>query len=126
MFKFFFDSRSHFANFKNLISFFYNKGKILYAELPPEVFAEKLDINFQKSVSYYINLAQNTDLAEMDEFIEEQDLFWMHEALKENILTSFYGQVEMKQGIMNAEKQVLKGELSSFEAADQLFKNHKN
>lgn len=76
MFKFSFDPRRHFNTIKHLISFFYNDGKILYTELPPDVFAEKLDINFQKSVSFYINLAQSSDLVEMDKFIEGQDLFW--------------------------------------------------
>lgn len=57
---------------------------------------------------------------------KEQDLYWMHETLKENLLADFYLKQENKLQISSAENKVLKGELSSFEAADQLFKIYKN
>jgi LAO/AO transport system kinase len=56
---------------------------------------------------------------------KEQDLFWMHESLKESILADFYQNNALKTKIERAEQNVMKGDLSSFEAADELFKNYK-
>lgn len=56
----------------------------------------------------------------------EQDQFWMHETLKELILADFFEDNSHQEAISNLEKQVVKGEISSFAAAEKLYRQFKN
>jgi LAO/AO transport system kinase len=56
----------------------------------------------------------------------EQDQFWMHETLKELILADFFEDENHQEAISNLEKQVVKGEISSFAAAEKLYRQFKN
>jgi LAO/AO transport system kinase len=56
----------------------------------------------------------------------EQDQFWMHETLKELILADFFEDETHQEAILNLEKQVVKGEISSFAAAEKLYRQFKN
>jgi LAO/AO transport system kinase len=56
----------------------------------------------------------------------EQDQFWMHETLKELILADFFEDESHQEAISTLEKQVVKGEISSFAAAEKLYRQFKN
>ena len=56
----------------------------------------------------------------------EQDQFWMHETLKELILADFFEDETHQEAISNLEKQVVNGEISSFAAAEKLYRQFKN
>lgn len=56
----------------------------------------------------------------------EQDKYWMHESLKELILNEFFANETNQRAIEAFEKQVVNGEISSFAAADILYKQFKN
>ena len=56
----------------------------------------------------------------------EQDKMWLSDTLKEMILSGFFADKQMLQKLKESEEQVVKGELSSFQAADQLFETYKN
>lgn len=56
----------------------------------------------------------------------EQDQFWMHETLKELILADFFEDDSHQEAISKLEKQVVKGEISSFAAAEKLYRQFKN
>lgn len=56
----------------------------------------------------------------------EQDQFWMHETLKELILADFFEDNSHQEAISILEKQVVKGEISSFAAAEKLYRRFKN
>ena len=55
----------------------------------------------------------------------EQDQFWMHETLKELILADFFEDDSHQEAISILEKQVVKGEISSFAAAEELYRQFK-
>lgn len=56
---------------------------------------------------------------------KQQDSYWVDESLKELILSGFFSKVGVKDELFNLKQQVLKGEISSFEAADLIFKQFK-
>lgn len=55
----------------------------------------------------------------------EQQKYWMHETLKEKILTDAYSNPIYKELITELEDKIIKGHLSSFQAAEMLFKGLK-
>ena len=56
----------------------------------------------------------------------DQDQFWMHETLKDLILADFFENDAHQEAISSLSKQVVKGEVSSFAAAEQLYEKFKN
>jgi LAO/AO transport system kinase len=56
----------------------------------------------------------------------EQDQFWMHETLKELLLADFFENEINSELIANYEKQVVRGEISSFSAAEKIYNQFKN
>ena len=56
----------------------------------------------------------------------EQDKMWLSDTLKEMILSGFFADKEMLQKLKETEEKVVKGELTSFQAADQLFETYNN
>ena len=50
-----------------------------------------------------------------------QDIYWLGETLKEKILNDFYSNEKMKNLLQEKENEVLNGEISSFQAADELY-----
>jgi LAO/AO transport system kinase len=57
---------------------------------------------------------------------QQQDRFWMLESLKEFILADFFENVKMKESIKTLEQEVIQGNISSFDAAEKLYKQFKN
>lgn len=60
---------------------------------------------------------------------KRQDRYWLKERMNELLLREFYGNSELVEALKHMEEAVLKGEKSSFLAADelyQLFKNEKD
>lgn len=55
---------------------------------------------------------------------KQQDQFWFEETLKEFILKHYYNQHDFKIDLKELKRKVLEGEISSFEAAKQLFNKH--
>jgi LAO/AO transport system kinase len=55
----------------------------------------------------------------------EQDQYWMHETLKDLILADFFEDDSYQDAISILEKQVVKGEISSFAAAEELYRQFK-
>ncbi|MFN5418577.1 MAG: methylmalonyl Co-A mutase-associated GTPase MeaB [Flavobacteriia bacterium] len=55
---------------------------------------------------------------------KQQDQFWFEETLKEFILKHYYNQTNFKLDLKELKRKVLAGEISSFEAAKQLFNKH--
>lgn len=55
----------------------------------------------------------------------KQDQFWMHETLKELLLNDYYKNEFLVSETRNMEEKVVKGEISSFEAAENLYQLYK-
>lgn len=55
----------------------------------------------------------------------EQAVWWMYQAIETKLKESFYESAGMRKKINAFEKEVKKGKISSFEAADQLFEIYK-
>lgn len=55
----------------------------------------------------------------------EQDKMWLSETLKEMILSGFYDNQELMTSLKSAEDRMDKGELTSFQAAEELFELYK-
>jgi LAO/AO transport system kinase len=56
-----------------------------------------------------------------DENRKKQDCYWLNESLKEMILHEFFGNEEMHKALMDMEKNVFKGNVSSFQGAEKLY-----
>jgi LAO/AO transport system kinase len=56
---------------------------------------------------------------------KEQDNYWFEESLKELVLNSFYGQDEISEKLKLFKEKITKGEISSFQAAYELFEKYK-
>lgn len=54
----------------------------------------------------------------------EQAKYWMYETINQALLDGFYKNEQMEQQILNAEKQVLSNEVSSFIAANRLLEEY--
>lgn len=52
---------------------------------------------------------------------KEQDKMWLTESLKELLLNGFFGNPRLVKALADYEKKVIKGEISSFEAAERLY-----
>ncbi len=55
----------------------------------------------------------------------EQDKYWMHETLKDLILSDFFDDETRQQTILALEKQVMDGAITSFAAAEILYQQYK-
>jgi LAO/AO transport system kinase len=56
---------------------------------------------------------------------QEQDKYWLHETLKDLILSDYFGNEAHQQAITQLEQEVVSGAMSSFAAADLLYKQFK-
>lgn len=56
---------------------------------------------------------------------KEQDKHWLSESLKELILADFFEDKDMMTRLENMKKKIASGEITSFQAADELFKEFK-
>ena len=56
----------------------------------------------------------------------EQDKRWLRETLKELLLADFFSNEQMLKALLNMENAVAAGEISSFQAADQLYELFKH
>ena len=67
----------HFNSIRKLLIFFAtSKSKVIYVDLPVEVFKSYLDIDVEDTVSSYLNAASSLDIETYDSFIQEHDIFW--------------------------------------------------
>ncbi|MEX2485887.1 MAG: methylmalonyl Co-A mutase-associated GTPase MeaB [Brumimicrobium sp.] len=57
---------------------------------------------------------------------KNQDKYWLHETITEILMTDFYNADRLKERIKSTEEAVVKGEMSSFEAAEKLIKLYRN
>lgn len=64
---------------------------------------------------------QNTLNSSISFHRNQQNAFWLNETLKELILSDFYAHEEILKALKKSELQVQNGELSSLEAAEQLY-----
>lgn len=80
----------------------------------PEVWAQIEDYRWQTNQNGYFLKRRNA-----------QASFWMHETIQDQMKQAFYQHPEMKQKIDEFEQQVLKREISSFEAARRLLEYYK-
>lgn len=55
-----------------------------------------------------------------------QDKMWLTDTLKEMLLSDFFSNGEMMAELKEMQKSVMNGELSSFQAADKIYKYYKN
>ena len=55
-----------------------------------------------------------------------QDKFWFHETLKELILNQFFNDTKIGEKIDTLESKIIEGKISSFQAAEELFKQYLN
>lgn len=55
-----------------------------------------------------------------------QDKFWFQETLKELLLNQFFGNEETKKEIKKMEENIIKGTITSFQAAEDVFRNYIN
>lgn len=70
-------SREHISSAFNLIKFFVTgKSKVVYVELPVDVFKEHLDFNAEDVLSSHLNIAASIDISLYDEFIRDYEIFW--------------------------------------------------
>jgi LAO/AO transport system kinase len=53
---------------------------------------------------------------------QSQDIYWFQETLKEYVLNDFFQTEGIKKGISELEELILKGKISSFQAAEDIFK----
>ena len=53
---------------------------------------------------------------------KSQDKYWLHESIKDTLMSNFYSAQWLKKEIAQVEKDVVEGKLSSFEGADKLIK----
>jgi LAO/AO transport system kinase len=51
----------------------------------------------------------------------EQSKFWIHQTIQELLTSSFYNHPQVMQHISKLEEEVMKGQITSFDAAQQLF-----
>ena len=70
-------------------------------------------------IESFIN--QNTINGSIESTRNQQNAFWLNETLKELILNDFYSKEIVLQALRKSEELVLSGELSSLEAAEQLY-----
>ncbi|NBC25337.1 MAG: methylmalonyl Co-A mutase-associated GTPase MeaB [Bacteroidetes bacterium] len=56
----------------------------------------------------------------------EQSAWWMHETIREKLTSEFYGNPDIEEKLSKIEKQVNKGEISSFAAAERLIEVYKS
>jgi len=55
-----------------------------------------------------------------------QDKFWFHETLKEFIFNQFFGNKDVVKEIEEIEIEITEGKISSFQAAEEVFKHYLN
>ena len=67
----------------------------------------------------YVNAARNNGWWTENRKI--QDKYWLRETLKEMILNDFFSESDLINALHSEENSVLKGEVSSFSAADKLY-----
>ncbi|MFK8044311.1 MAG: methylmalonyl Co-A mutase-associated GTPase MeaB [Crocinitomicaceae bacterium] len=66
---------------------------------------------------------QTADTGFFDKKRQTQQVYWMHESLKDLILDKAYNNANFKSKIKNFESDLKSGKISSFAAAEELFKN---
>lgn len=76
-----------------------------------------------ETIESYLNLTTTNGWFENHRRI--QDKYWLRETIKEMILNDFFGNSHFTKELHVLEKKVYQGELSSFHAADLLYKSFK-
>lgn len=76
------------------------------------------------TISEFVDATQENGFFEFRR--HEQDKYWMHETLKDFILSDFFENETHRQSIQEMEKKVISGEISSFTAAETLYEQYKN
>jgi LAO/AO transport system kinase len=56
----------------------------------------------------------------------EQAKYWMHETIKDKLITDLYSLEDIKALIKNNERAILENQISPFKAADDIFSNYKS
>jgi LAO/AO transport system kinase len=83
--------------------------------------------NIDKVVDVIDSFCQQTKLnGSFDQNRHEQDKVWLKETVKEYILQEFFNNEVYKGMMKDLEERVLKGELTSFQAADIILKKYRN
>lgn len=67
----------------------------------------------------FINHTKNNSY--FNEHRIEQSKFWLHQTIKEKLMYHFYHHPEITKKIQQLEQKILNGEITSFEAADQVL-----
>lgn len=75
------------------------------------------------TIEQFVN--QTTINGHFDKKRSAQDKYWMHETIADILLSDFYDSKDLKDLIKAMERQVINGEISSFDAADQLIERYK-
>lgn len=75
------------------------------------------------TIEQFVN--QTTINGHFDKKRRAQDKYWMHETIADILLSDFYDSNDLKDLIKAMERQVINGEISSFDAADQLIERYK-
>lgn len=84
------------------------------------------DLNIDKTYELIKSYENHTKLnGYFSELRKNQDKHWMHETIADTLLSGFYDAPVIKEKVRSIEKQVINGELSSFEASDLLMKLYK-
>jgi LAO/AO transport system kinase len=76
-----------------------------------------------ETIESYLNLT--TTNGWFDNHRRIQDKYWLRETIKEMILNDFFGNSHFTNELQELENKVYQGELSSFHAADLLYKSFK-
>jgi LAO/AO transport system kinase len=91
----------------------------------PQVFTcsaienRNIDRVYDMLLEFYTNVLKNGSL---EESRKEQDKMWLAESLKELISNDFFSNAGMLEQLKVTEDRVFKGELTSFQAAEYLYK----
>lgn len=56
---------------------------------------------------------------------KKQEKYWLHETITDILLSDFYNSDDLSNNIKEAERKVINGEVSSFEAAEKLIKKYR-
>lgn len=83
--------------------------------------------NMEKAFDIIESYVNHTKInASFQDNRRQQDKYWLHETIADILMSDFYNSEKLKSPIQNIEEQVIKGEISSFEGAEQLIKRYKD
>lgn len=73
-------------------------------------------------ISEYEQWMKERDLFELNR--QKQDIHWMHETIKDELILKFYSDIDNQKNIADVEQAIRKGKVSPFEAAMRLLKKN--